>query len=48
MRPFRDSLEGDINAALGKQVFNVAQAQRKPIIELLGMRDDLGRNRWHL
>ena len=41
-RPFGDSLKRHLDPTLGKQVFNVAQAQRKPIIEPYRMRDDLG------
>jgi len=42
-RPFRHSLEQNLNAALGKQVFNVAKAERKPIIKPHRMGNDLSR-----
>ena len=42
-RPFGNSLKRHLDPTFGKQVFNVAQAQRKPIIEPYRMRDDLGR-----
>jgi hypothetical protein len=41
-RPFGESPKRHLDPTLGKQVFNVAQAQRKPIIEPYRMRDDLG------
>ncbi len=41
--PLGDGLERDIDATLGKQVFNVTQAQRKPIIEPHRIGDDLSR-----
>ena len=40
--PFRDGLKRDLNAALGRKVFNVTKTERKPIIEPDGMRDDFG------
>jgi len=36
-------LKRDLNAALGKEVFNVAKTERKPIIKPNRMRDDLSR-----
>ncbi|MNE94235.1 hypothetical protein D3C80_1921790 [compost metagenome] len=41
--PFRHSLERNLNTALGKQILDVAKAEREPIIELYRMGNDLGR-----
>lgn len=40
--PFRHGLERDVNAALGKQIFDVTKAERKPVIEPDRMGNDLG------
>ncbi len=42
-RPTALRLVGDIDAAFGKQILNVALAQRKPEIQPDGVLDDLGR-----
>ncbi len=42
-RPFRDGLKRDGDAALSQQIFDVAKAQREPIIEPYRMRNDLSR-----
>lgn len=41
--PFRHGLKRDFNAALGQQILDVAQAQRKSIVQPHSMGDDLGR-----
>ena len=40
-RPFRDRLQRDGDAALSQQIFDVAKAEREPIIEPHGMGNDL-------
>lgn len=41
--PFRDGLKRDGDAALSQQIFDVAKAQREPIIEPYRMGNDLSR-----
>lgn len=41
--PFRDRLEGNLDAPLGKQVLDMAQAEREPEIQPYRMADDFGR-----
>lgn len=41
--PFRDGLERDLDAALGKKILDITKAERKPEIEPDRMGDDLSR-----